>query len=269
MAFGVSTGPGEDNVAEENPRSVIITGAGHGIGQAIAQAFAANGDAVIIADLDPTRAETVAADIRQQTGSPAIPVQTDVCDAASVEAMVETALSTFGAIDVLVNNAGIYPSALVVDMDEAEWDAVMDTNVKGTFLVSRAVARRMIERGAGGKIVNITSGSAEIGRVGAAHYCASKATVKLFTKALALELAPHNIAVNAVGPGLIEVPDWSHSDAYVAAMVAANPMRRMGQPEEIARAVLYLADPATTYVSGTTLYVDGGGLAGRSVPISG
>ncbi|MDF3041929.1 MAG: polS 1 [Thermomicrobiales bacterium] len=224
------------------PRSIVVTGAGHGIGKAIAEAFAADGDAVVVADLDSNRAETVAKTIHHETGSAAIPAQVDVRDAASVEAMVETALSAFGAIDVLVNNAGIYPSALVVDMAEAEWDAVMDTNVKGTFLVSRAVARHMIARGAGGK---------------------------LFTQVLALELAPHGIAVNAVGPGLIEVPGWAHSDAYIAAMTAANPMRRMGQPDEIARAVLYLADPATTYVTGTTLYVDGGGLAGRSVPISG
>jgi NAD(P)-dependent dehydrogenase (short-subunit alcohol dehydrogenase family) len=250
-------------------RSVLITGAGHGIGQASAAAFSASGDAVVVADRDHDRANAVANALSAETGAPALAVQADVRDSASVEAMVEAAVATFGGIDVLVNNAGIYPSALVVDMSEAEWDAVFDTNVKGTFLVSRAVARHMIARGAGGRIVNITSGSAEMGRVGAAHYCASKAAVKLFTQVLALELAPHDIAVNAVGPGLIEVPDWSHSDAYIAAMVAANPMRRMGQPEEIARAVLYLADPATTYVTGTTLYVDGGGLAGRSMPISG
>ena len=256
-------------MAENHPRSVVITGAGHGIGQAIAAAFAANGDAIVVADLDPLRAEAAAEAIRDETGTPAIPVQTDVRDSASVEAMVETAMSELGKIDVLVNNAGIYPSSLVVDMRDAEWDAVFDTNVKGTFLVSRAVTRRMIARGQGGKIVNLTSASAEIGRVGAAHYCASKAAVAMFTRVLALELAPHHIAVNAVGPGLIEVPDWSHSDDYIAAMVAANPMRRMGQPAEVARAVLYLASPDTTYVTGTTLYVDGGGLAGRSVPISG
>lgn len=251
------------------PRSVIITGAGHGIGAAIAHAFAANGDAVLLADLDPGRAASAAKAIHAETGATAIPIAADVRDAAAVDAMADAALSAFGAIDVLVNNAGVYPSALVVDMSEAEWDAVFDTNCKGTFLASRAVARRMVAQGRGGRIVNITSASAEIGRLGAAHYCASKAAVAMFTRVLALELAPHDIAVNAVGPGLVEVPGWSHSEEYIAAMVAANPSRRMGQPEEIARAVLYLANPATTYVTGTTLYVDGGGLAGRSVPISG
>jgi NAD(P)-dependent dehydrogenase (short-subunit alcohol dehydrogenase family) len=256
-------------MSDNRGRAVIVTGAGHGIGRAIAEAFAAHGDAVVAADVDLARAEATVQTIHDAVGAPAISVQVDVRDSASVDAMVEAALAKFGRIDVLVNNAGIYPSSLVVDMNEDEWDAVLDTNLKGTFLASRAVARRMIARGAGGRIINLTSGSAELGRVGAAHYCASKAAIKLFTQALALELAPHNIAVNAVGPGLIEVPGWSHSDEYIAAMTAANPMRRMGQPDEVARAVLYLADPATTYVTGTTLYVDGGGLAGRAVPISG
>ena len=193
----------------------------------------------------------------------------DVRDASAVTAAVAHALDRFERIDVLVNNAGIYPNTPVVEMDEAEWDAVFDINVKGMFLVSQAVARAMIARGKGGRIVNISSGAAESGRVGAAHYCASKAAVNMFTRVLAIELAPYEIAVNAVGPGLIEVPGAALTREYVDALIAATPMRRIGQPEDVAQAVLYLASPAATYMTGTTLYVDGGGLAGRALPPSG
>jgi NAD(P)-dependent dehydrogenase (short-subunit alcohol dehydrogenase family) len=154
-------------------------------------------------------------------------------------------------------------------MSEAEWDAVFDTNVKGMFLVSRAVARQMIAGGVAGRIVNISSGAANSGRVGAAHYCASKAAVNMFTRVLAIELAPHGIVVNAVAPGLIEVPGWSLSEAYIDALVSATPLGRIGQPEDVARAVLYLASPAATFITGTVLGVDGGSQAGRAVPLSG
>jgi NAD(P)-dependent dehydrogenase (short-subunit alcohol dehydrogenase family) len=251
------------------PRSVLITGAGHGIGRGIAEAFAAAGDAVIVADRDLERAEEVATSLQERFGARAVPLAVDVRDSASVAAMVDAALAALGGIDVLVNNAGVYPNHLVVDMSEEEWDAVFDTNVKGMFLVSRAVARHMIARGGDGKIVNISSGAAKSGRIGAAHYCASKAAVDMFTRVLALELARHDIAVNAVGPGLVEVPDWSLSDEYIDAIVGANPMGRIGQPEDIARAVRYLASPDATYITGTTLYVDGGSLAGRALPLSG
>jgi NAD(P)-dependent dehydrogenase (short-subunit alcohol dehydrogenase family) len=250
-------------------RSVLVTGAGHGIGRGIAEAFAEAGDAVIVADRDLERAEEVAASLQERFGARAVPLAVDVRDSASVAAMVDAALAALGGIDVLVNNAGVYPNHLVVDMSEEEWDAVFDTNVKGMFLVSRAVARHMIARGGDGKIVNISSGAAKSGRIGAAHYCASKAAVDMFTRVLALELARHDIAVNAVGPGLVEVPDWSLSDEYIDAIVGANPMGRIGQPEDIARAVRYLASPDATYITGTTLYVDGGSLAGRALPLPG
>jgi len=247
----------------------MVTGGAHGIGRGIAQAFARSGASVVIADRREREAERTAEEIEADTGAEILPIGVDVRDAASVEAMVARAAAELRQIDVLVNNAGIYPNTLVVDMTEDEWDAVFDTNVKGMFLVSRAVAQRMIERGAGGRIVNISSGAAESGRVGAAHYCASKAAVNMFTRVLALELASHDIVVNAVGPGLIEVPDWSLSDEYVSALVSSNPLGRMGQPEDVARAVLYLASPEATYITGTTLYVDGGSLAGRPLPPSG
>ncbi len=250
-------------------RVVLVTGGGHGIGRAIAEIFARDGSRVAVADRSLEAAERVAAAIRGELGGDAVPVTVDVRDAASVAAAVGEVIERFGQIDVLVNNAGIYPNTPVVEMDEAEWDAVFDTNVKGMFLVSRAVAKRMIERGQGGKMVNISSGAAESGRVGAAHYCASKAAVNMFTRVLALELAPHEIAVNAVAPGLIEVPGWSLSEEYIAALVSATPMGRIGQPEDIARAVRYLASPEATFITGTVLGVDGGSLAGRPVPLSG
>jgi 3-oxoacyl-[acyl-carrier protein] reductase len=248
-------------------RVVFITGAGHGIGRAIAEAFARNGDRVVVADREETRAREVAGAIAD-TGGDALPLAVDVRDAA-IEQAVAAAVAEFGEIDVLVNNAGIYPNTLVVEMEEAEWDAVFAVNVKGMFLVSRAVARRMIARGTGGRMVNISSGSARSARVGAAHYCASKAAVEMFTKVLAMELAPHGIVVNAVAPGLIEVPGWSLRDEYISALVAATPMGRIGQPEDIARAVLYLASPEATFITGSILSVDGGSTAGRPVPLSG
>jgi 3-oxoacyl-[acyl-carrier protein] reductase len=244
-------------------RVVLVTGAGHGIGRAIAEAFASNGDRVIVADRSEDRAREVAEAIA------ALPVAVDVSNAAAVEQAVQDVVDRYGQIDVLVNNAGIYPNTPVLEMAEAEWDAVFDTNVKGVFLVSRAVARRMAARGAGGRIVNISSGSAKSGRVGAAHYCASKAAVEMFTKVLAMELAPQGIVVNAVAPGLIEVPGGSLSEEYIDALVAATPLGRIGQPEDIARAVLYLASPDATFITGSVLSVDGGSLAGRPLPLSG
>jgi 3-oxoacyl-[acyl-carrier protein] reductase len=249
-------------------RVVIVTGGGHGIGRAICEIFARERDAVVVADRSRERAREVAEAIQTQ-GAEALPLAVDVRDAAAVEQAVQHVIDRFGRIDVLVNNAGIYPNTLVIEMDEMEWDAVFDVNVKGMFLVSQAVARRMIARGEGGRIVNISSGSARSGRVGAAHYCASKAAVEMFTKVLAMELAPHKIVVNAVAPGLIEVPDWSLTDEYIDAMVAATPLGRIGQPEDIARAVRYLASPEATFITGTILGVDGGSMAGRAVPLSG
>jgi 3-oxoacyl-[acyl-carrier protein] reductase len=250
-------------------RVVLVTGGGHGIGRAICEIFARDGARVVIADRSSDAAESVASAIREETAAETLPVEVDVRDAAAVEAAVQQAIDRFGQIDVVVNNAGIYPNTLVVEMSETEWDAVFDTNVKGMFLVSRSVARRMIERGAGGRMVNISSGAANSGRVGAAHYCASKAAVDMFTRVLALELASHDIVVNAVAPGLIEVPDWSLSDEYINALIALTPMGRIGQPEDIARAVLYLASPEATFITGSVLAVDGGSLAGRPLPLSG
>jgi 3-oxoacyl-[acyl-carrier protein] reductase len=252
---------------EHRDRVVLVTGGAHGIGLAIVRAFAQAGAKVIVADQREADATRAASTITSEMGTEGLAVAVDVRVAAAVDAAVQRALAHFGRIDVLVNNAGIYPNTPVLEMDENEWDAVFDTNVKGMFLMSRAVGRAMVTRG--GRIINISSGAVESGRVGAAQYCASKAAVNMFTRVLALELAPHGIVVNAVGPGLIEVPGWSLSQDYIDAIVSTNPMGRIGQPEDVAQAVLYLASPSATYITGTTLYVDGGSLAGRPLPLSG
>ena len=254
---------------DHRDRVLMITGGANGIGRGIARAFAKAVARVIIADRQGDSAQNTAISIASDTGAELVAVAVDVRGAAAVTTAVAQGLDRFERIDVLVNNAGIYPNTPVVEMHEAEWDAVFDVNVKGMFFMSQAVARVMIGRGEGRRIVNILSGAAESGRVGAAHYCASKAAVNMFTRVLALELAPHDIAVNAVGPGLIEVPGNSLTQENVDALVASTPMRRIGQPDDVVQAVLYLASSTATYMTGTTLYVDGGGLAGRPLPPSG
>ena len=147
---------------------------------------------------------------------------------------------------------------------EAEWDAVFDINVKGIFHVTQAVARQMAAQGRGGRVINISSGASVSGRRSAAHYCTSKAAVNMLTQVLAIELTPLGITVNAVAPGLIEVPDWNATQEYVDAIVQHIPAGRIGQPLDIARAVLHLASPESDFVSGSIFFVDGGSGAGRT-----
>lgn len=245
----------------------LVTGAAQGIGSAIAGHFLAAGARVVLNDRS---SERVMAGIARLGGAqPSLfGVAADVTRRVEVEALITAAADHFGRLDIVVNNAGLYPVTPVLDMSEEEWDMVLDVNLKGTFLVSQAAARQMAAQGDGGAIVNISSGSHKIARMGCAHYCASKAGVVMLTQVLAMELAPHRIRVNAVAPGLIEVPDplTPGTPDYVAATLAVIPAGRLGTPDDVAQAVLMLADPAADYVTGALLAVDGGLSVGRMPP---
>lgn len=250
-------------------RVVLITGAGAGIGFGIAKAFYEAGAKVALGDLRPEALERSVG--RLDGGERVFAGQVDVRDAASVGQFVEASERALGPVDVAVANAGIYPNTPVLEMTQEEWDAVMETNVRGVFLTCQAVARGMVSRGTRGKIITISSGSAVSGRVGAAHYCASKAGVVMFTKVLALELSKNKINVNCIAPGLIEVEGEVSpiSDEYKQALTSSIPWGRIGQPEDIANAALFLASPEADFITGEVLMVNGGSSAGRAfLPLS-
>jgi len=249
-------------------RTVLISGAGHGIGRQIALDFAAEGAGVGVNDVDGERASAVAAEIAG-AGGRSLALVADVRSAAQVEGMMDELKARFGAPDIVVNNAGVYPNCLIVDMSEEEWDRVWDINMKGMFLLSRAALRRMIGLKSGGKIINMSSTASIRARVGASHYCSSKAAISMFTQVLALEAAEHNIQVNAVAPGLVEVPDWGLDQAYIDALVGMTPRGRIGYPHDISAMVRYLASDEADFITGSVMIVDGGSAAGQNLPLSG
>jgi NAD(P)-dependent dehydrogenase (short-subunit alcohol dehydrogenase family) len=243
---------------------VLVTGAAQGIGLAIAEAFLRAGACVVLND---RTSERVRMGIEALADWEACihPGPADVTRRTEVGTLVNDAIDTLGRLDIAINNAGLYPVTSVLEMTEEEWDSVLDVNLKGTFLVSQAVARHMVGRGEGGQIVNIASGSYKTARLGCAHYCASKAGVVLFTQVLAMELAPHQIRVNAVAPGLIDVPEslTPVPPEYAAATLKVIPWGRLGKPQDVAGAVLMLCSDHADYITGTVVSVDGGLSAGR------
>jgi NAD(P)-dependent dehydrogenase (short-subunit alcohol dehydrogenase family) len=244
-------------------RRVLVTGAAAGIGRAIAAAFVRAGAAVAAVDIEGDRMARVVDELCDGPGR-AVAVAGDVRTAGSVDRIVAASAAALGDIDILVNNAAVYPNCPVVEMPEEQWDLVLDTNLKGTFLMSRAVARRMIAAGIRGHIVNIASGAYRSARRGAAHYCASKAAVVMLSKVLAQELAEHRIHVNVVSPGLVDVGRRSDvNPEYRETLIRSIPWGRPGTPAEIADAVLFLSSPAAEYITGAVLDVSGGSSAGR------
>ena len=236
-------------------KHALVTGAGRGIGLAIANALAREGAAVAIADLDGGRAETAAASVEGR----ALAIRADVADPDSVAAMVGTALEAFGRLDILVNNAGVGGNTPFLEIGLEEWNRIISINLTGAFLVAQACAREMVKRG-GGKIVNIASLSGQRGGNGRAAYGSAKAGLELLTKVMAVELAPHNINVNNIAPGAIEteMAKFAHDQATRAAYNYLIPMSRYGKPEEIADAAVFLCSDESRYVQGHTLNVDGG-----------
>jgi NAD(P)-dependent dehydrogenase (short-subunit alcohol dehydrogenase family) len=245
----------------------LITGGASGIGRATALLFAREGAAIVLADVNADAGQRVADEITQ-AGGRAFLEPVDVTRAADCQRVVERTIREFGRIDVLFNNAGIIRRATVLDLSEADWDRVMAVNVKSIYLLSRAVIPHMQKAG-GGAIINTASGWGLAGGAKAAVYCASKGAVVLLTKAMAIDHGPQNIRVNCICPGDTdtgmlreEAQQLGEENSHFLAESARRPLGRVGSPEEIAQAVLYLAGDASLFVTGTALVVDGGGLAG-------
>jgi 2-deoxy-D-gluconate 3-dehydrogenase len=246
-------------------RVAIVTGGGRGIGPAIAVAFADAGADVVVTSRTKAELDKTVKDI-EATGRKGLAVVADVCKATDVNKVVDAAVNKFSKIDILVNNAGYFPYNMFLDMTEADWDLVQNTNIKGTFLFCQAVARQLVKQGKGGKIVNIASVEGEFPiTAGRTHYHATKGAVINFTRGLAKELAQYKINVNAVAPGLTDTPGaQAMTGGYgLASFGDRIPLGRLGKPEDIAWPVLFMASDAAEYITGFTLFVEGGMLLGR------
>lgn len=244
----------------------LVTGASRGIGRAIALRLGKSGaDVAVNYHVNKEKAEEVSEEIRGMDRE-SIVIQADVGNSSEVDTMVTQVFQSFqGRLDILVNNAGIYEYKEVIHMSDEEWSRVVDTNLKGAFYVSRSVAKKMIERGAGGRIICIASGAGHSGRHSQAHYCASKAGLILFCKTLAIELASHNINVNSVSAGFVDLGQFDSPDLRQAKeqIVRRICLQRPGKPEDIANMVAYLVSELANWITAADFRIDGGESAGR------
>jgi len=250
-------------------KGAIVTGGAMGIGQAIAFRLAEAGASVMIADIDLEDANQTAERIKAGGGQ-AQAIRADVRNTADAKKVAQAAVEIFGSLSILVNNAGIYPFSAVLQTSEELWDRVFDINLKGAFFYSQAAAQEMIKVGRGGRIINMASVDALRPHGSVAHYSASKGGLAMLTKALALELAPHGILVNAVAPGSIITPGTDairrglgpaigqSPEQMVKRFAERVPLRRAGTPDDVAKVVLFLASAAADYMTGDVVLVDGG-----------
>jgi glucose 1-dehydrogenase len=240
-------------------RVALITGAGRGIGEAIALAFKREGARVAVADIDARTAATTA----RRLGSRGLALQMDVASKTSVDEGFAILDEKWGRVDIAVANAAIEPIVPFLELDEDTWDRIVDTNLKGTFLVAQAAARRMVRRRSG-VIITLSSVNAEVARPESAAYAATKGGVRQLTKAMAISLAPHGVRVNAIGPGTVVTGLTRHllkDRKWRDAVYARTPMQRVAEPGEIAEVAVFLASDMSSYMTGSTVYVDGGRLA--------
>lgn len=253
-------------------KSVIVTGGAMGIGFGIVHRYVEAGANVLIADLDGDLAAKRAAELDGpgKTASMAV----DVAEPGVGERLVDECVSHFGSVDILVNNAGIYPQTPMLELTRETWQKVIDINLTGLAFVSKAVGKKMMEQGTGGKIINVASiDSLHPSMVGLAAYDSSKGGVLMFTKSFALEMGPHGVTVNAIAPGGINTEGTAaplegsamtpeQMQAMIEQFLAGIPLRRMGEPDDIAKVALFLASPASDYMTGELVVVDGGALLG-------
>ena len=247
----------------------IVTGGAQGMGRAIALRYAREGARVVVADLKLDGAQQVADEIGRGDGQ-AVAVQVDVRRQEDAQRMVDAAVERFGELDILVNNAGVGRIIPFLETTEADWDFIFDVNCKGLLWCSQAAARQMIAQGRGGRIINLASQAGRRGEALVLAYCASKACVISMTQSMALALAPHQITVNAIAPGIVDTPFWVEVDKQFARLmdlpvgepkrraVASIPLGRIEQPEDVAGVAAFLASPDAAYITQQTINVDGG-----------
>ena len=238
-------------------RIAVVTGASRGIGRSISLALAAKGATIVAVDMDQAATDAIVAEL-QAAGAKALAVVGNVTVAADVERMIEAAMEAFGRVDILVNNAGITRDGLLMRMKDEDWDAVLNVNLKGAFLCTRA-AFKVMSKQRYGRIINIASVVGQMGNAGQANYCASKAGLIGLTKSNARELAKRSITVNAVAPGFIATAMTDAlSDKVREELTAQIPLERLGSAEDIAHAVVFLASEQSAYITGHVLSVNGG-----------
>ncbi len=256
--------PAPQRVLDFSGKTVIVTGASRGIGRGIALRFAEAGASVVVnCRGDEAGAREVARKIESVNGKAAV-VRADVTSSAEVQPLMTATVRAFGGIDVLVNNAGSYPRAPLLEMSEAQWDEVIAANLRSVHLCTQAAARQMVRQGRGGAIINVASIEAENPASQHSHYNAAKAGVLMYTRAAAQELGQHGIRVNAVSPGLIWreglEQDWPEG---VSGYLRAVPLGRLGRADDVADACLFLASPGARWITGANLLVDGGVMTHR------